>query len=98
MNHNGNSGLRDDIDVFDRTRFVTGVENGFVKFEYHGLHQTLIERIKPSDVRWICARLSRLTDKQWSDAFRAGGYLEPTAQRYIRRLKLKIAEGLALES
>jgi hypothetical protein len=90
-------GLRDDVDVFDKTPFIKGVENGFVKFEYHGLNRRLIERITPSDVRWICARLSKLTDKQWSDAFRAGGYAEPTAQRYIRRLKLKIAEGLALE-
>ena len=89
--------LRDDVDAFDLTRFVTGVDGGFVEFEYHGLNKKLVERITPGDVRWICARLSRLTDRQWLDAFRAGGYAEPTAQRYIRRLKLKIAEGLALE-
>jgi hypothetical protein len=89
--------LRDDVDAFDRTRFVTDVVDGRVKFEYHGRHKSLLENATPADVRWICGRLSRLTDQQWSDAFRAGGYAGPTAQRYIRRLKLKIAEGLALE-
>jgi hypothetical protein len=89
--------LRDDVDAFDRTRFITGVDGGFVRFEYHGLNKELIEHITPADVRWICTRLSRLTDRQWLDAFRAGGYGEPTAGRFIRRLKLKIAEGLALE-
>jgi hypothetical protein len=90
-------GLRDDIEAFDQSGFIKGVDNGIVKFEYNGLNKALLDDITPADVAWICARLSRLTARQWSDAFRAGGYAEPTAQRYIRRLKLKIAQGLALE-
>jgi hypothetical protein len=89
--------LREDVDVFDQTRFITGVENGIVQFEYFGRRRELLEQITPADVRWICTRLSRLTDKQWADAFRAGGYETPTAQRFIRRLKLKIAEGLSVQ-
>jgi hypothetical protein len=89
--------LRDDVDAFDRTKYITGVENGIVQFEYHGLNKELVENIRTADVVWICTLLSKLTDKQWQDAFRAGGYFEPTAWRYIRRLKLKIAQGLALE-
>jgi hypothetical protein len=42
-------------------------------------------------------QLDKLTEKQWEDAFRAGGYSQPLAGRFIRRLKQKIAEGLALE-
>ena len=38
-----------------------------------------------------------LTDEQWRDAFRAGGYPKPVADRFIRRMKQKIAEGLALK-
>jgi hypothetical protein len=33
--------------------------------------------------------------KQWRDAFRAGGYEPAVADRFIRRLLAKIAEGLA---
>jgi hypothetical protein len=87
---------RDDVAVFDQTPFITGVVGGRVKFDYRGLHTALFKNIAVEDVRWICRQLDALTDAQWADAFRAGGYAEPTARRYVRRLKQKIAEGLAL--
>ena len=87
---------RGDPDVFERTRFIRGVENGFVRLEYSGRHRALFARITPADVRWICARLDTLTDRQLQDAFRAAGYARPVADRFIRRLEQKIAEGLAL--
>jgi hypothetical protein len=40
--------------------------------------------------------MSRLTAKQWHDAFRAGGYSQPDATRYIAKFKEKITAGLAL--
>jgi hypothetical protein len=87
---------RDDVAVFDETPFITGVVDGRVKFDYRGLHSGLFKHITVEDVHWICRRLDALTDAQWADAFRAGGYPEPTARRYLRRLEQKIAEGLAL--
>jgi hypothetical protein len=47
-------------------------------------------------VRWIAERLARLSDKQWADAFRAGGHDRATADRFIRRIQEKIQEGLSL--
>ena len=88
---------RGDPDVFDQTRFITGVEGGFVRFEYHGRHKALFERISPADVRWVCQRLAALTDDQLQDAFRAAGYPKATADRFIRRLEQKVAEGLQLK-
>jgi hypothetical protein len=88
---------RDDAEAYQRTRFITGVQNGIVKFEYWGRNAELLKGITPEDVRWISQRLSKLTDKQYLDAFRAGGYAEPTARRYLHQLKSKIAEGLAIE-
>ena len=87
---------RGDIDVFEATPFITGVVNGRVNLDWRGRHDALLEDITPADVRWICERLNALTDRQWDDAFRAGGYEKPLADRFIRRLKQKIAEGLAL--
>lgn len=89
---------RDDADVFDATPFITGINGDLVTFDYRGLHTQLFRNITTADVEWICSRLARISDQQWADAFRAGGYADPTAQRYIRRLKQKIAEGLALGS
>jgi hypothetical protein len=88
---------RGDVDVFERTGFITGVDNGFVRFEYRGRHKALFERIRPADVRWICERLDALTDAQLHDAFRAGGYPRAVADRFIRRLEQKIAQGLELK-
>ena len=88
---------RGDIDVFERTPFILGVQNGRVRFEYRGRHRELMDDIRPADVRWICEQLSALTEQQWRDAFRAGGVERALADRFIRRMKQKIAEGLALE-
>jgi hypothetical protein len=88
---------RGDVEVFEETPFITGVVNGRVKFDWRGRHDKLFDDITPADVRWICSRLRRLDDKQLRDAFRAGGYVESDTDRFIRRLKQKIAEGLALK-
>ena len=71
--------------------------NGRVQFEYHGRHKALFANIAPGDVRWICDNLAGLSDRQLDDAFRAGGYPKSLADRFIRRLKQKIAEGRALK-
>ncbi len=88
---------RGDIEVYEETPFIRGVENGKVRFEYRGRHKGLFQNIRVADVRWICERLNALTDQQWQDAFRAGGIEGEMAQRFIRRTKQKIGEGLALK-
>jgi hypothetical protein len=88
---------RGDVEVFERTGFIRGIEGGYVRLEYHGRHKSLFDRIRPADVRWICERLNALTDDQLQDAFRAGGYPKVTGDRFIRRLEQKIAEGLQLK-
>ena len=47
---------------------------------------------------WLCDRLSKLSDRQLADAFRAGGVEAPLAARFITKLKAKVAEGRALVS
>lgn len=89
---------RNNIDFFEKQAFVTGQENGFVRFEFHGRHQELLRHIRPADVRWICERLRGLSPQQWHDAFRAGGYDEATTARYLRKIDEKIAQGLTLEA
>lgn len=87
---------RNDIDKFEKEPFILGVSGGHVRFHHKGRWKGLFRDITPADVRWTCERLSRLTPKQWSDAFRAAGYRDEVAQRFIRRFQQKIAEGLAL--
>lgn len=87
---------RGDPKVFEETPFIKGMVGQYVRFDYRGRHGVLFEHITAPDVRWICEKLQRLTDTQWQDAFRAGGYAPEVANRFIRRFKQKIEEGLAL--
>jgi hypothetical protein len=41
----------------------------------------------------VVAALSRLTDTQWRDAFRAGGYNAEHTSRYVAKIKAKVARG-----
>ena len=65
-------------------------------FDYHGIHGKLVDSVTPDQVRWACEPLSRLSDRQWEDAFRAGGFTPEQGGRYIRKIKTKLAQGLAL--
>jgi hypothetical protein len=87
---------RGDPKVFEETPFIKGMVGQNVRFDYRGRHGVLVDHMTVADVRWICERLQQLTDKQWNDAFRAGGYNPQVADRFIRRFKQKIEEGLAL--
>jgi hypothetical protein len=88
---------RGDPEAFEKSRFIREVRNGRVRFHYSGRHASLFDNITTGDVRWICERLDALSDRQLRDAFRAAGYPDATAARFIRRLEQKIAEGLTVK-
>jgi hypothetical protein len=82
---------------FERYPFVVGVSNNQVEFAYKGWYQNLVrDRIAPEDVVWACNLLGSLSDRQWRDAFRAGGYEPQVAERFISALKKKITQGREL--
>lgn len=84
-------------DAFERQPFILGVTNGHVDFAYKGWYQNFVrDRITPDDVVWACDQLAKLSDRQWHDAFRAGGYERPVAERFIRKLKEKVEQGRSL--
>jgi hypothetical protein len=91
-------GNRNNIDDFESQRFILGVENGRVQFDYHARHKDLLENITPADVVWICRLFNRITDRQWRDLFAGAAIAEDVGVRYTRKLKAKIQEGLALQS
>ena len=49
-----------------------------------------------ADVRWLCGLFARLTDRQLNDAFRAAGYADSQRERYITKIKEKVAQGAKL--
>lgn len=90
------SASRSNLELFEKHGFIHRVEDGRVDFHHHGLHEELFRDITIADVRWTCERLSRLSERQWEDAFRAGGYGPAMTRGFVKRMKEKIAEGLAL--
>jgi len=89
---------RNCLECFEQHGFITAIDGEKVSFDYVGRHQELISMIHPADVRWAAEHMQRLTDKQWHDAFRAANYSDSDAERYIRKVKEKIDDGLALRA
>lgn len=83
---------------FEETGFITAVNGNRVEFDYDGRHQELLDMLTPADVRYGAQLMQRLTDRQLNDAFRAANYAPADAERFIRRLKQKIADGLAVRA
>jgi hypothetical protein len=84
--------LRGNADMFEREPFLLGVNNGLVRFNYHGWHQELFRQIAPPDLAFAANLLEQLTAEQWNDAFRAGGYPPRMADRFIATLRDRVAE------
>jgi hypothetical protein len=59
---------------YAESKFVDHVYKNLVFFHYGGKQQDIFEDISVNDVQWIAGLLSRLTDEQLGDAFRAANY------------------------
>jgi hypothetical protein len=94
---NAISPRKNNADAFEKVPFLIGTENGHVQFAYNSWYKNLVrDRISPEEVAWASELLGRLSDTQWADAFRAGGYEPAVANRFIAKLKSKIEEGRSL--
>jgi len=65
---------RNSVESFASSKFVEGVQGGNVRFAYGGKNTGLFKNITLEQTKWIGSWLSRLTDQQISDAFRAANY------------------------
>jgi hypothetical protein len=84
--------LRGNSDIFERQRFILDARDGLVRFNYHGWHQELFRQIAPLDLAFASDLMEQLTDEQWADAFRAGGFPTREANRFIAALHERIGE------
>ena len=89
---------KNNVEAFESGPFITGVsDGGHVDFAYKGIYRKYVDnRIAVADVEWASQQLAKLSDGQWHDAFRAGGYRPDEAARFIAKIKEKIAEGRGL--
>ncbi|MGH9880952.1 MAG: hypothetical protein ACRD6N_05910, partial [Pyrinomonadaceae bacterium] len=69
---------------FVKTKFVEGVEGDKVRLAYGGKNSALFKNITVEETKWIGSWLSRLSEQQISDAFRAANYTPEEIQMLTR--------------
>jgi len=79
-------------DEFLKTKFIKGVDNGHVVFNYNGKNQHLLKNITVAQAKWLGNILSQLSDKQISDAFRAANYSPEVISALTEEVKSRINE------
>jgi hypothetical protein len=85
---------KNNIDAFEKVPFILGTSGGHVELVADPWYRKLVrDRITPEDVRWASDLLAQLSDRQWREAFRAGGYDPNVASRFIRKLRSKVDQG-----
>jgi hypothetical protein len=89
---------RNNIEKFEEHHWIRNISDGVVRFEYDGKQPELFRDISVGDLRWACDLVGGLTDRQWSDAFRAAGYPNDVARRFIQKIRGNIDEGRRLAS
>lgn len=94
----GSQGSKNDIDGFEQQGFIKKVDGDKVSFDYRGLNQALVDRVTVPDVIWACELLAKIPDGHWQAAFNAGAFPEENANRFIKKIKEKVAQGLALKT
>jgi hypothetical protein len=94
----GSQGSKNNVDDFEKQGFIEKVEGDRVHFDYRGMNQALVDTVTVPDVIWACEQLARIPDGHWQAAFKAGAYPQADADRYIKKIKAKIAQGLALRT
>jgi hypothetical protein len=94
----GKVGTRNDIDDYEDTRLIQRVRGSEVTLDYRGPAGDILETMNVADVVWACELLNRLRDAQLDDAFKAAEYDPATRARYIKKIRAKLQEGLALRS
>ena len=67
-------GSRNNPEDFANDRFVEGVEGGRVRFSFEGKNKEIMRDVTVEQAQWLGGILSRLSDKQLEDAFRAANY------------------------
>jgi hypothetical protein len=85
-------GSRNEPEDYAGDKFVEGTEAGRVRFNFSGKNSGIMRDIKAEDAKWIGSILSRLTDRQIEDAFRAANYGPEEVRMLAGEVRARINE------
>ena len=86
------SRTRNEPGDYAKAKFIKGVKHGVVEFSYHGKRGDLFKNITVEQARWVGDMLSRLSDKQINDAFRAANYSAEEISLLSQAFKSRVTE------
>jgi len=89
---------RNDPEGFSGDKFVKAVgTDGLVAFDFTGKNTDLLKDIKAEDALWVGQVLSRLSDQQLDDAFRAANYTPAEVKQLTAAVRARINELVGLK-
>jgi len=83
---------RNDPEDYAGSKFVNRVSGDRVTFHYGGKEGDIFKDISVADVQWVAGLLSRLTDQQIGDAFRAANYTQDEVTTLTAAVRGRINE------
>jgi hypothetical protein len=81
---------------FSKAKLVSAVKGNRVEFHYSGKQQSLFRDLTVDQAKWIGQLLSRLSDAQIADAFRAANYSAEEIQMLTGAVRARINDLNAL--
>lgn len=85
-------GSRNEPKDYVSDAFVKTVEGNFVRLDYDGKNADLMRNITIADAKWIGNWLSRLSDRQLQDAFKAANYTNEEVRMLAEAVRKRINE------
>jgi hypothetical protein len=83
---------RNDPEDYAKDAFLEDVKGGQVYLFYKGKRQDLFDDIRVEEARWIAGLLSKLSNRQIEDAFRAANYSPEEVQTLTEAVRGRIDE------
>ena len=85
-------GSRNEPDDYVNDEFIDQIEGNTVRLDYDGKNGNLMRNISIADAKWIGGWLSRLSDRQLQDAFRAANYSSEEVRLLTSAVRKRINE------
>ncbi|HEX3559203.1 MAG TPA: hypothetical protein VHU19_08360 [Pyrinomonadaceae bacterium] len=89
---------RNNPEDFAGSKFIDKVGDGYVDFHYGGKNRGMLDHVRAEDARWVGELLSRLSDRQLADAFRAANYTPEEIQMLAGSVRARVNELVNLGS
>jgi hypothetical protein len=90
-------GSRNNPEDFASDKFIEGVEAGRVRFNYEGKNKEIMQDVTVADAQWLAGILSRLSDRQLEDAFRAANYTAEEVRLLATAVRTRINQLAAVK-